>query len=41
VTSFAEVWYFAKTVLPVVAGFGGEKTTEAAALERAAAAALE
>jgi hypothetical protein len=28
-------------VLPVVAGFGGEKTTEAAALERAAAAALE
>ena len=41
VTSLAEVWYFAKTVLPVVFGFGGEKTTEAAALERAAAAALE
>ena len=35
VTSLAEVWYFAKTVLPVVFGFGGEKTTEAAALERA------
>ena len=41
VTSRSEVWYFAKTVLPVVFGFGGEKTTEAAALERAAAAALE
>ena len=41
VTSLSEVWYFAKTVLPVVFGFGGEKTTEAAALERAAAAALE